>query len=185
MIAVKTVTTQKELQQILALQAQNLGKNLSPNEAAVQGYVTAEYTLSFLAEMHQNTPSIIAKDGDQVVGYSLVFAPANGINHHLINDLILNINKCSYKDQQITIADYVLVGQLCVSKDYRGHSLSKSLYTEFKNTYSNNYKYCITDVASNNLRSLKAHEQMGFVVIDTLNYDNKDWKIILWDWTTK
>lgn len=72
MIEIKTVTDFTELAGIQKLQQENLKKQLDKEEAASEGFVTAEYFLAFLESMHRAGPSIIAKDGDAVVGYALV-----------------------------------------------------------------------------------------------------------------
>jgi hypothetical protein len=56
------------------------------------------------------------------------------------------------------------------------------MYEYFKDCLSIQYDYCITDVASDNPRSLKAHLKTGFTVIDSLNYGGISWNIVLWDW---
>lgn len=72
MIEIKTVTDFTELAGIQKLQQENLKKQLDKEEAASEGFVTAEYSLAFLESMYRAGPSIIAKDGDTVVGYALV-----------------------------------------------------------------------------------------------------------------
>ena len=44
------------------------------------------------------------------------------------------------------------------------------------------FDFCITDVAQANARSLKAHKNTGYQVIDTLSYGGIAWDIVLWDW---
>ncbi|MGL1493919.1 hypothetical protein ACSTIK_00385, partial [Vibrio parahaemolyticus] len=82
-----------ELQGILQLQRENLKKNVSAGEAGSEGFVTAEYTLAFLEAMHRASPSIIAKDGDQVVGYALVAVKLVGKDHDLLADLFHTIDQ--------------------------------------------------------------------------------------------
>lgn len=76
-----------------------------------------------------------------------------------------------------------MVGQLCVAKNYRGIGLAQQMYQQFKNALAEEFDYCITDVASNNQRSLKAHIKTGFEIIDSVNYGGIGWDIVLWDWT--
>ena len=62
----------------------------------------------------------------------------------------------------------MVVGQLCVAKNYRGLGLVQQMYQHFKKSLSGEYDYCITDVAENNPRSLKVHLKTGFQVINTI-----------------
>lgn len=65
------VTDFTELAGIQKWQRENLKKQLNKEEAASEGFVTAEYSLAFVETMHRAGPSIIAKDDDTVVGYAL------------------------------------------------------------------------------------------------------------------
>ncbi len=183
MVEIKLVTNQAELEGVLALQQANLRKNITQEEAESQGFLMAEYDLPFLALLHQTSPGIIAKDGEKVVGYSLVALPETARHHDLLADLVENIERCQFESKPIE--NYAIVAQLCVSKEYRGQDLVQKLYGGFRDHYANQYTYCVTDVAQANHRSLKAHQKRGFQVIDTLDYGGIGWNIVLWDWQKK
>jgi ribosomal protein S18 acetylase RimI-like enzyme len=184
MILIKRVTCFSELEGIKSLQQENLKKNLTDRETESQGFVTAEYSIEFLQTLHQAGPSIIAKDMDQVVGYALVALKSIRHQHDLLSDLFNAIDKIEYNNQALKNSKYVVVGQLCVARNYRGLGLVHQMYQQFKTSLSNEFDYCITDVARENPRSLKAHEKIGFQVIDTLEYGGLGWHIILWDWNS-
>lgn len=182
MITIKRVTAAAELQGILQLQRENLKKNVSAGEADSEGFVTAEYTLAFLEAMHQAGPSVIAKDGERVIGYALVAVKSVGKDHDLLADLFDTIDQKIYKGIPLKDARYVVVGQLCVAKGYRGMGLAQQLYRHFREALSGEFDYCLTDIAQANPRSLKAHLKTGFQVLDILTYGGVVWDIVLWDW---
>ena len=140
--------------------------------------------MTFLEKMHGESPSIIAKADDQVVGYALVSVKAIRHDHDLLGDLFNTIDQITYHHQLLKDSPYVVVGQLCVSKNFRGLGLVQQMYQHFKNCLSTEFDYCITDIAKNNPRSLKAHLKSGFQVIDTLQYGGMGWDIVLWDWNS-
>lgn len=168
---------------VLALQQANLRNNITQEEAETQGFLMAEYDLDFLELLNQKSPGIIAKDGEKVVGYSLVALPETARQHPLLADLVQNIERCIFEGEPVE--NYAIVAQLCVSKEYRGQDLVQKLYGSFRDQYANRYAYCVTDVAQANHRSLKAHQKRGFQVIDTLDYGGIGWNIVLWDWNKK
>jgi hypothetical protein len=182
MIIIKKVSEQSELKAIRILQQNNLTRNLAPAEAAAQGFVTAEYSLDFLEKMHNQYPSIIAKEDKQVAGYILAATKSIRFEHDLLADLFNVIDETKYKNQSLKDARYVIAGQVCVAKNYRGLGLVQRMYQEFRNSLSKDFDYCLTDVADDNPRSLKAHLKSGFRIIDTLTYGGLNWQIILWDW---
>ncbi len=182
MVQITRVTKSEELLDIQQLQAENLRKHIELEEAASQGFLMAEYSLEFLKAMHQASPSIIAKDGDKVVGYALVATHAIRDQHDLLADLFNTIDKTQFEGKTLKGTAYVVVGQLCVAKEYRGQGLVQQLYGHFKECLEDQFDFCITDVAQANPRSLKAHKNTGYQVIDTLSYGGIGWDIVLWDW---
>ncbi len=182
---IKIVSEFSELQGIKSLQDQNLKKNLSSYDAETEGFVTAEYSIEFLQALHHANPSVIAKDGGLVVGYALVALKSIRHQHDLLSDLFESIDKIEYRNQLLKYSNYVVVGQLCVAKEYRGRGLVQQMYQYFKARLSGKFDYCLTDIAENNPRSLKAHLKTGFRIVDTLHYGGIDWNIVLWDWNAK
>lgn len=182
MIIIKRVTEFSELEGIQKLQKRNLKANLSLAETETEGFVTAEYTIEFLQKMHEAGASIIAKDDDMVVGYALVASPKVRNEHELLAGLFTAIDKSAFGGKLLKDSDYVVVGQLCVSKQYRGMRIVDQMYEYYRECLSDTFDYCITDIDQANPRSLKVHMRSGFQVINTLQYKEAKWDIVLWDW---
>lgn len=182
MIDIKRVTSIAELAGIKQLQQANLRGWLSPEEKDREGFVTAEYSLEFLQLMHDAEPSIIATDGEEVVGYALVATRSVSRQHELLQYLVDVIDSTHYGGQSLRDQPYVVVGQLCVSKNYRGMGLVQRMYDYYRQHLSGLYRYCLTDIDEKNPRSLKAHLKSGFRILDTLHYEGSNWYIVIWDW---
>jgi GNAT superfamily N-acetyltransferase len=182
MIHIKLVESEEELQGIRDLQEANLSTNLSREEAATEGFVTAAYTLDFLRTMHRAHPSVIAKDGDRVVGYALVATQAVRAQHKLLAGLFDEIDAIIYQGRPLSERNYVVVGQLCVGKGYRAMGLARAMYECYRDALRDTYDSCLTDVVQSNIRSLRAHEKTGFVVVGTLEYGGVGWDVVMWDW---
>ncbi|MFN5479872.1 MAG: hypothetical protein ACK43J_03385 [Chitinophagaceae bacterium] len=180
-----TVSTSKEIVQIQELQRKNLRNRITDDVAQSQGFLTAEYTIDYLTRMNDALPSIIAKDGDVLAGYSLVSVQSVREGHDLIADLFNVIDRTPYKGRLLKEANYVVVGQLCVAGAYRGKGLVQGLYGHYRDCYADQFEYLVTDVAQANTRSLKAHINTGFQVIDTLVYGGIPWDLVLWDWRNR
>jgi ribosomal protein S18 acetylase RimI-like enzyme len=181
-LEITRVSGPSEIIGIRDLQSLNLRQNITAEEAIEQGFLTAAYTIDYLQEMNSASPSIIAKDGDKVVGYALVATKSSRKGHDLIEGLFDAIDECEYNGKTLKDVNYVVVGQLCVAKEYRGQGLVQKLYGHFRDCLSNEFTYLVTDVAQANVRSLKAHKKRGFKVINELMYGGFDWDIVLWDW---
>ena len=177
---IKRLTEQSEIIGIKELQNHNLKTALDEVEKEKEGFVTAEYSIPVLEKMNAIEPSIIAKAGEEVVGYALVVTKAFYGFNHLIDDLFRQVDLLSYKSDKLCEVPYLMVGQLCVAKSHRGGQLSQKMYDFYRQELSKEYKYLITDVDDKNARSVKAHLQAGFEIIGTLDYGNSRWHIVLW-----
>lgn len=183
MIITKLAGTDAELEGIRQLQERNLRKHLSEAEAMEQGFLIAEYSVDFLRTMNAHRPSAIAVDGDRVVGYALAATRAASAAHPFLNDLFAQIDQLQYRQESLRDVHYVVVGQLCVDKDYRGRGLVGQLYDQFRTSLQPHFRYAITDIAQANRRSLQAHRRIGFQVIHSIDYGGLGWEVVLWDWT--
>jgi ribosomal protein S18 acetylase RimI-like enzyme len=182
MVEIVRVSNEKELEAIRLLQRENLRVLIGEEEAGKEGFLTAEYTMETLQKMHQLEPSIIAKDGDKIAGYVIVTTKESYGQHPLLDSLFDSINALTYNGSSLKDVNYILVGQLCVGKAYRGIGLVQKMYTYYQESLSNKYQYLITDVAQENPRSIKAHLKTGFQIIHTIEYGGIGWDIVLWDW---
>lgn len=179
MIHITRVSQLKEIEAIAALQQQNLKKNLPPELAAAEGFLTAEYSLDLLREMNAFSPAIIATNGEEVVGYALVATQAIRHQHPLLQHLFSGIDALEYNRRLLAESRYVVVGQLCVHQDFRGLGLVTKMYDHFAEVMNPDYEFMITDVADDNQRSLKAHRKAGFQVIHRMEYGGAHWNIVL------
>ena len=183
MVSIKLAQEASELEGILALQRRNLKRCLSESEAEEQGFLIAEYDLDYLRQMQVQRPSVIAVDDGRVGGYARVVTREVRAGLPFISDLFDEIDRISYRGSLLAGTDYVVVGQLCVDKDYRGQGLVDRLYAFFRASLEERYPCGVTDIARANRRSLKAHQKVGFEVIHAIEYEGLTWDVVLWDWS--
>lgn len=74
------------------------------------------------------------------------------------------------------------MGQVCIDKDYRGKGLFSMLFQKHKELYSKKYELMVTEIATTNKRSQKAHEKVGFKTIHTHKDALEEWNVVAWDW---
>jgi GNAT superfamily N-acetyltransferase len=171
----RPVTGDHELEQILTLQRANLAPALSADEIATQGFLTLAHDLPMLRAMHAIAPSIVAVDGDELAGYALVM-PVE------CRDLIPVLVPMFTRLDALGLAGYYIMGQVCVAKPYRGRGVFDALYAAHRSHLSDRYDHCVTEVATRNTRSMRAHERIGFRVLETHADATDDWALVAWDW---
>lgn len=106
MIEIKRVSEPGELAGIKKLQNDNLSTNLSHMEREREGFVTAEYSMEYLQLMHEAEPSVIAKDGNEVVGYVLASTRETGSMHPLLAYLFDVIDTKTYEGRNWHVVIY-------------------------------------------------------------------------------
>lgn len=174
------VSNDDELQQILALQADNLRHRNNLEIENEQGFVTLKHDFELLKLMNNVTPHIIAKDNDRVVGYILAM-PKTYRNFNSSLDLMFDfLDTMTYNNQSFIDLNYLVMGQICIDKNYRGKGIFKGLYSYYFKYYLPTFACIVTEVASRNKRSLNAHLNIGFEVIHI--YDEpgvEEWVVLL------
>nr|WP_299072321.1 GNAT family N-acetyltransferase [uncultured Allomuricauda sp.] len=174
MIAYKQASTQKELEQILVLQQQNLSGSLSNTEKEQEGFLTVEHSFGILEEMNAACGHIIAVEHEKVIGYALCMHPKFCNSIEVLKPMFQEINKVIKNN-----CNYMVMGQICVSKEYRGKGVFRRLYKTMKEKLPMGFDTIITEVDAKNQRSLHAHEAVGFQELKRYLIDNKEWSLIL------
>ena len=182
MLTLTTVASSGELEEILRLQQQNLLQNIDDVEMQTQGFVTMIHSLDVLQKMHALAPSVIAKDNGKVVGYALVMLRECRELFPPLEPMFNNFDNLEYKEHPLNHYQYYVMGQVCIDKQYRRTGLFDQLYQKHKEIYSGDYDFIMTEVSTRNLRSLRAHERVGFETINTYSDDLDEWAVVLWNW---
>jgi hypothetical protein len=173
----KRSSTLDELEQIRTLQLQNSSQNITSEEKLQEGFVTVQHTVALLEQMNTACAHIIAKDGEKVVGFALVMLSS------FRNEIEVLIPMFERIDSLVSAGkSYVIMGQVCVDKNYRKQGIFRGLYDFYKTQLQQEFDFLITEVAAINLRSMSAHENIGFKTIDSYEEDGINWNIMLWDW---
>jgi len=176
------VTTDKELQQIVQLSDENIRTKISQEEKHSQGFVSWNYSFDLLQKMNEQHPHIIVKDGKKVVGYALVALKEARHFHPDLETMIQHLDKIIYNDKKLSEYRYYVMGQICIDKSHRGKGIFEMLYQKHKELFQNNYDFIVTEISTNNTRSLHAHEKVDFKSIYTYRDAMDEWNVVLWDW---
>lgn len=178
-----TSQTDQDLLQILELQQRNLASALLPDEIASQGFVTVAHRFEDLKKMNEVERHVIAKENDRVVAYVLAMTEKSKNDIPVLLPLFEIFNKITFRTKKISLYNYLVVGQVCVAKGFRGQGLFDACYTEYKKRFSHRYDFTITEISKKNIRSMKAHQRVGFETIhEYQDYNGIDWNIVVWDW---
>ena len=183
MITYSPSKTDIELAEILQLQKINLPQNLTEDEIMSQGFVTVSHSLDDLRKLNTYEQHLVMKDENKVVGYLLAMTQHCKHDIPVLIPMFEMFDKIIYKDKLISEYNYIVVGQVCIAKDYRGQGLLNECYAAYKNNFKEKYDFAITEIATNNTRSINAHKKAGFFEIHRFSDTNHiEWSIVIWDW---
>lgn len=183
MIIYTTANSEKDLHAILALQKANLTRSLNESEIQSQGFVTVDHTYEQLKKLNDIEKHIIAKDGDAIAGYVLAMTTASKSDLPILFPMFEVFDSILYDGRKISDYQYLVVGQVCVGKEYRGQGVFDKCYAAYKDHYKNKYNFAITEIAVTNTRSLNAHHRIGFKNIHSYTGPDKtEWIVVAWDW---
>lgn len=178
MVEAGVVQDERELQQILDLQRTNLSRNLSPEEIRTQGFVTVEHTLDVLKRMHALAPSIVARNGEHLVGYALVMPVECRSWFSILEPMFLRLDRLGMAEQR-----FYVMGQICVAAPSRGRGVFDLLYRTHRQLLRTKYDFSVTEVSTRNTRSMRAHQRIGFEEIDRYRDATDEWSLLRWDWS--
>ncbi|HEY0059695.1 MAG TPA: GNAT family N-acetyltransferase [Flavisolibacter sp.] len=183
MIAITTAETEQDLKGILHLQKDNLVANISAAEKQGQGFVTVIHSYDQLFNLNAREKHIIAKDDDRVIGYLLAMTQRSHADIPVLIPMFDLFNELSQNGSRIADQNYIVVGQVCIDKSYRGQGILDRCYAAYKDCYSSKYSFAITEIATANTRSLAAHRRVGFEKLTTYAApDGVEWEVVVWNW---
>ena len=172
----------EELMEILILQEKNHRHNISIEAGLENGFLSVRHELAVLEKMNLASPQIIAKVDNKVVAFAMVMLRSFKASIPALIPLFETLEEVSYKEKRITHYNYYVMGQICIDENYRSKGIFDQLYSKHKEIYSKQFDICVTEISSKNLRSMKAHQRVGFEVVHTFQDKVDKWNIVVWDW---
>lgn len=171
------VESDRDLEGILSLQSEL-------RTPTVDGFVTVRHSMDILRRMHALAPSVVARAADgRVVGYAIVMLREARPLVPVLDPMFDRVEELppSLLSRAPDPRWYVM-GQVAVAPSHRGQGVFDALYAEHRARYQDRFDAVVTEVATRNPRSLRAHARVGFRTVLRYQDDTDDWAVIAWDW---
>ena len=165
----------------MGLQRRYLVGALSEEQQALEGFVFAEHTLPLLRRMAAQAPQAIAILGRRVIGYCLSLPLSMRGELPILRPMFEEFDRCVYRERPLCEYSLIVGGQVCVDRDHRGKGLLARLYEQVRASLPFRCDLCVTEIATRNVVSVRAHERMGFKTISTYSDGQEEWVIVVWD----
>jgi GNAT superfamily N-acetyltransferase len=179
-----TVSTPDEVAEILELQAANLPPALTPETMAREGFVTVRHDAAVLRRMNEEAPAIVAKAADRVIAYALVMPRSYAAEVPILRALFERLETLSWQGTALRgNPRWFVMGQICVAGGYRGRGVFDGLYRTMAERYADRFDFTVTEVATRNARSLRAHARVGFQTFEVYTDPDtgEEWNVIALD----
>ncbi|MDJ0625943.1 MAG: hypothetical protein QNJ31_06220 [Candidatus Caenarcaniphilales bacterium] len=183
-LEIKLLEKDEEINGILELQQKNLPHNLSKDETVNQGFLTVIHFFDLLNKMNKEEKSVIAKDKrNRVIGYCLAMTKDLGSTIEILKPFFFHLNELIIDNKSLNEFKVIYVGQACIQKEYRGMNLLSKMYAKYKEYFVPRYEIAVTEILQRNIRSMSAHQKIGFQPLDTYIAPNDEvCDIVFWDW---
>ncbi len=172
----------QDLDDIRALGSANQLQHVPEGEHGSHGFLSMNYTLTQLAGMCDPYPHVVAKLAGRVVGYALVMLPHHRAEYPALRSMFDSIDLGVFNEKPVRQQRYVVMGQVCVAQDCRGQGVFEGLYHRFREQLRADFDLVVTEVSTRNLRSLRAHQNVGFRPLQLPPAPDEGWHVIAWDW---
>ena len=179
---ISLVTSSTELQQILDLQERNLVTNINDEEKQSQGFVTLQHTLADLQAFQEIAPSVIIKEEERVIAYALTMPRECSEVVPALQSMFTSFDSLMWQNKPLNDYRFYVMGQICIDKEHRGKGLFERLYQGHRHFFGRHFDCIVTEIATRNLRSMRAHEKVGFKVIHVYRDQQDEWAVVLWNW---
>lgn len=115
------------------------------------GFVTVKHDWKTPFGLTNIEPHAVAKKCGKVVGYVLTMTKKESrFDIPLIAPMFDEFERIPYRNKTIADFNFIVVGQTCLHKEYRGQGLIEGLFQHYKTAFSERYDFSITEIASFN-----------------------------------
>lgn len=180
-----TVTQPREVELILALQAENHRDHVDAATAASDGFTSVRHDPAVLQAMNRAYPSAIATSADRLAGYCLMMPQTFREQVPLLQPMFSLLEQLQWRGQALAgNPRWFVMGQVCVARDFRGAGVFDGLYHQLRQAYSPRFDFTVTEISQRNARSLRAHRRVGFETLHVYRDEAADemWEVVVWDW---
>jgi ribosomal protein S18 acetylase RimI-like enzyme len=173
--------SKKDFEQIVLLNQLNHKDKIDKELWASEGFLFLEFDINQLDLIRGPFKHVVAKSEDELAGYALVLTKENGKVFPFYDKVFEIINTTKLEGKLLKDINYFIMAQICVAKSYRGQGVFKALYRTLADQMSSSFEKVIIEVSPKNIKSMNAHQNIGFEIFDYYEQDFVDWNVMVWD----
>ena len=171
-------SSEKHLNQILALQLQNHKTTVNKSQKEKEGFVTVRHDIDMLTSISGDLKHVIAVSEGSVVGYALVMQRSARNKVPILIPMFEQFDQIRFKEREVSKINYIVMGQVCVAKEYRSMGIFRKMYKHLADYLRPHFELILTDIDLKNKRSIEAHKACGWIDVAQYHAQNSDWQIV-------
>lgn len=175
---------EKDLIEIRKLQEKHHYKNVSEKEKLKEGFVSVKTSISLLKEINKEGIFVAEKD-NKLLGYVFPLTLKHTKKISLLGPFIKRFSKIKYKNKKLSDYKWIIAGQILVDKEYKGKGIVEELWKSFIKLMRKKYELIISEVSSQNPRSLHVSTtKLNLEILKKYYAEGRNWYIVVYDLKT-
>jgi hypothetical protein len=169
-----------DIQEIIRIQTENLGKNVSEQERASYGFITLETSPELLGEIIDDEGILVVRVDGKLVGYLIPTSKQRALTIPLLADMLRHCSKMEYEGKPLETYNLCVLAQICIDKTYRGTGVLEALHQGTRKHLNGRYEIGIAEIDDKNPRSLKANIlKAGMTDVGSFESNGRTWHVVV------
>lgn len=165
---------------ILKLQELNLYSRMREEERK-RGFVTTPFTIDQIEEILSQKGLFVAIDNNKVIAYVFAGSWKYFEQWPIFPFMTLRFPDLSFMGKEITVDNSFQYGPVCIDIDFRGKEVLNLIFEEMRLKLLKQYPISITFINKVNEISLRAHQKLGWKIIDEFQFNNNIYQGLAFD----
>lgn len=168
-----------DYQKILALQAQNVPENLTPQQQQ-QGFIVSVMDERQLERINHALGILISVDEDQLAGFACLMTVDTQPRPPVVEAMLKVLATESFQGRPLKEQRVFLYGPVCVSAAWRGKGVLRQLFSAVKQRTENDFDVGALFINQSNQHSWDSHVKgLGMTALRNFSCGDESYQLIV------
>lgn len=177
---ISRIATKADIPGIQSLQQRYLYSELTP-EGRLEGFVTTPFTFEQITKSIESSGLFVSEYKTEIVAYAFAGTWEFFEQWPIFPYMTSRFPQLSYKDFEITVSSTFQYGPVCVDKAWRGKGTFIQVFESMRLEWMKSFALSITFINAINTVSSKAHQKLGWEIIDHFTFNDKQYLGLAFD----
>lgn len=174
------IATTNDISGILGLQSVNLYAELTEREREM-GFVTTPFTEKQMKDIIKLDGLFVSEEKGEIVAYVFAGDWSYFQQWPIFPYMTSRFPILSFRGSAVTTENSFQYGPICIDVDFRGKQVMPLVFEEMRLLWSTKFSLSITFINKINQISARAHEKLGWEIIDEFEFRGNDYLGLAFD----